>query len=55
MVMPIRSKAQERLMQAVAHNPAFAKKAGISKKVADKFVGPKAHKSKPAKGTKGKP
>ena len=41
-------------MQAVAHNPAFAKKVGISKKVADKFVGPKAHKTKPAKGMKGK-
>lgn len=32
-------------MQAVRHNPEFAKKVGISKKVADKFVGPKAHKA----------
>lgn len=30
-------------MQAVRHNPEFAKKVGISKKVADKFVGPKSH------------
>ena len=30
-------------MQAVRHNPEFAKKVGIKKSVADKFVGPKAH------------
>lgn len=47
--MPVKSKAQERLMQAVANNPAFAKKVGISKKVADKFVGPKAHKTRKGK------
>ena len=47
--MPVKSKAQERLMQAVRHNPAFAKKVGISKKVADKFVGPKAHKARKGK------
>jgi hypothetical protein len=41
--MPVKSAAQERLMQAVRHNPAFAEKVGISKSVADKFVGPKAH------------
>lgn len=35
-------------MQAVAHNPAFAKKVGVSKDVAEKFVGPKAHKSGPS-------
>lgn len=36
-------------MQAVANNPAFAKKVGISKKIADKFVGPKAHKARKGK------
>ena len=36
-------------MQAVANNPAFAKKVCISKKVADKFVGPKAHKARKGK------
>ena len=31
--MPAKSKAQFRLMQAVAHNPSIAKKTGISKSV----------------------
>lgn len=48
--MPVKSAKQERFMQAVAHNPAFAKKAGVSKDVAEKFVGPKAHKG--GSGTK---
>ena len=43
--MPVKSKKQERFMQAVAHSPKFAKKVGVSKAVADKFVGPKAHKA----------
>lgn len=43
--MPVKSKKQERFMQAVAHSPKFAKKVGVSKDVADKFVGPKAHKA----------
>ena len=42
--MPVKSKKQEKFMQAVANNPAFAKKVGVSKAVADKFVGKKAHK-----------
>ena len=41
--MPVKSDKQKRLMEAVRHNPAFAKKVGISKAVAEKFVGPKAH------------
>ncbi len=36
--MPVKSKAQFRLMQAAANNPAFAKKTGISKSVASEFV-----------------
>ena len=36
--MPTKSKAQERLMQGVAHNPAFAKKVGIPQSVGKEFV-----------------
>ena len=36
--MPSKSPSQHRLMQAVAHNPAFAKKAGISQKVGKEFA-----------------
>lgn len=36
--MPSKSPAQKRLMQAAAHNAAFAKKAGVPQKVAKKFV-----------------
>ena len=43
--MPYKSKKQERLMQAVAHNPKFAKKVGIPVSVAKKF----AKESKPKK------
>jgi hypothetical protein len=39
--MPIRSKAQERLMYAALKDP---KGTGIPRSVAEKFVGPKAHK-----------
>lgn len=35
--MPSKSKAQARLMAAVAHNPAFAKKVGISQSVGKDF------------------
>lgn len=35
--MPSKSKAQERFMAAAAHNPKFAKKAGIPQKVAKEF------------------
>jgi hypothetical protein len=35
--MPSKSKAQRNLMAAAAHNPAFAKKVGISQDVAKEF------------------
>ena len=42
--MPIESKAQQRLMQGVAHSPEFSKKVGIKQSVGKEFV-----KSGPAK------
>ena len=36
--MPSKSPSQHRLMQAVAHNPAFAKKVGIPQKVGKEFA-----------------
>jgi hypothetical protein len=36
--MPSKSKKQAKFMRAAAHNQAFAKKAGISQKVAKEFV-----------------
>lgn len=35
--MPSKSKKQAKTMAAAAHNPAFAKKLGISQKVAKEF------------------
>lgn len=35
--MPSKSKKQRNFMAAAAHNPAFAKKAGIPTKVAKEF------------------
>ena len=35
--MPSTSAKQRRFMAAAAHNPAFAKRAGISQKVAKEF------------------
>lgn len=51
--MPSTSKAQKRLMQAAAHNQEFAKKVGISQKVAKEFSRAdqqkaKAHKASPS-------
>ena len=46
--MPSKSPAQHKLMTAVAHNPAFAKKVGISQKVGKEFT--KADESKKMKG-----
>lgn len=43
--MPAKSAKQKKLMDAAAHNPAFAKKVGIPTKVAKKF-------SKTSKGMK---
>ncbi len=36
--MPSKSSSQHNLMQAVAHNPKFAKKVGIPTKVGKEFV-----------------
>jgi hypothetical protein len=36
--MPIKSKSQNRLMQAVAHNPKLGKKLGVPVKVAKEFT-----------------
>jgi len=36
--MPSKSPAQKRFMQAAAHNPKFAKEAGIPQKVAREFI-----------------
>lgn len=36
--MPSKSDKQHRFMEAAAHDPKFAKKAGISQKVAKEFV-----------------
>ena len=46
--MPSKSPAQHRLMEAVAHNPAFAKKVGIPAKVGKEFA--KADEGKKFKG-----
>lgn len=53
--MPIKSKAQQRLMQGVANNPEFAKKVGIKQSVGEDFVkaGP-AKKKLPEKVAKKK-
>jgi len=42
--MPSKSKAQEKLMAAAAHNPKFAKKVGVPVEVAEEFN--KADKAK---------
>lgn len=42
--MPTKSKKQEKLMQAVAHNKDFAKKVGIPQKVGKEFVKPSKKK-----------
>lgn len=42
--MPSKSPAQARLMQAAAHDPEFARKAGVPQKVAREFT--KADKAK---------
>ena len=46
--MPSKSPSQHRLMEAVAHNPAFAKKAGIPQKVGKEFA--RADEGKKFKG-----
>ena len=46
--MPSKSPSQHRLMEAVAHNPAFAKKVGIAQKVGKEFA--EADKGRKFKG-----
>ncbi len=60
--MPSKSKAQHNLMEAVAHSPKFAKKAGIPQSVGrdfakadDKAGITKTHNSKPIKVSTSKP
>jgi hypothetical protein len=36
--MPVKSKKQRKFMAAVANNPKFAKKAGVSKSVGEEFM-----------------
>lgn len=50
--MPSISEKQHRFMQAAAHNPEFAKKAGISQSVAQEFT--QADKNKMAKALRKK-
>jgi len=48
--MPTVSKKQEKFMQAVAHNPAFAKKAGVPQSVGKEFTKSGGGMKKMAKG-----
>jgi hypothetical protein len=52
--MPSKSKKQERFMQAAAHNPEFAKKAGIPQAVAKEFTQADKNKTNWSKVFKGK-
>ena len=44
--MPSKTPKQRRFFQAVAHNPAFAKKVGVPTKVAKEFVAADKRKGK---------
>ena len=44
-IMPSKSAKQAKFMRAAAHNKGFAKKAGISQKVAKEFVSADKRKS----------
>jgi len=46
--MPSKSPEQARLMQAAAHNPEFAAKAGVPVKVAKEFVAADKAKKRPS-------
>lgn len=50
--MPSKSKAQAKLMRAVAHSASFAKKVGIPQSVGREFY--QADKAKKARGKKKK-
>jgi hypothetical protein len=49
--MPPKSKKQARFMQAAAHNPAFAKKAGIPQSVAKEYAAADKRKAAPHKAS----
>lgn len=44
--MPSKSAKQHRFMEAAAHNPKFARKAGVPQKVAKEFVRADKRKAK---------
>jgi hypothetical protein len=48
--MPSKSSAQHRLMEAVAHDPKFAKKVGIPQSVGQDFAAADEAKSRSDKG-----
>jgi hypothetical protein len=50
--MPSKSPAQKRLMNAVAHSPAFAKKVGIPQSVGVEFAAADHARALHAKGEK---
>ena len=53
--MPSKSAKQHRVMEAAAHNPAFAKKAGIPQKVAKEFVAADEAEAKRGKESERRP
>lgn len=52
--MPSVSDKQRRFMAAVAHNPAFAKKAGVPQSVGKEFAAADKAKGKPKRSRKEK-
>ena len=52
--MPSKSPQQHRFMEAAAHNPDFARKAGIPQKVAKEFVNADKTRAKGRGKKKGK-
>jgi hypothetical protein len=44
--MPSKSPAQHRFMEAIAHNPTFARKKGIAQSVGKHFISADKRKSK---------
>jgi hypothetical protein len=52
--VPAKSAKQERFMQAVAHNPAFAKKTGVPQSVGREFTKSKGGEMKESKKMVGK-
>ena len=52
--MPVKSAKQERFMQAVAHSPTFAKKAGVPQSVGREFTKKEGGPVKESKAMMGK-